>query len=56
MTPLERLALELPTTRGAHPAWVSSLWMEREVPAWLGDPRHDRRAGTPALVPRRRPE
>ena len=38
MTPLEQLALELPTTRGAHPAWVSSLWMGREVPAWLGDP------------------
>lgn len=38
MTPLEQLALEMPTTRGAHPAWVSSLWMGREVPAWLGDP------------------
>lgn len=38
MTPIERLALELPITRGAHPAWVSSRWMGREVPAWLGDP------------------
>lgn len=38
MTPIERLALELPIMRGAHPAWVSSLWMGREVPAWLGDP------------------
>lgn len=38
MTPIERLALELPITRGAHPAWVSSLWMGREVPAWLGEP------------------
>lgn len=38
MTPIEQLALELPITRGAHPAWVSSLWMGREVPAWLGDP------------------
>lgn len=38
MTPIEQLALEMPTTRGAHPAWVSSLWMGREVPAWLGDP------------------
>lgn len=38
MTPLEQLALEMPITRGARPAWVSSLWMGREVPAWLGDP------------------
>lgn len=38
MSPLEQLALELPSMRGAHPAWVSSLWMGREVPAWLGDP------------------
>ena len=38
MTPIEQLALEMPTTRGAHPAWVSSLWMGREVPAWLADP------------------
>ena len=38
MTPIEQLALEMPNTRGAHPAWVSSLWMGREVPAGLGDP------------------
>lgn len=38
MTLLEQLALEMPITRGARPAWVSSLWMGREVPAWLGDP------------------
>jgi len=38
VTPLEQLALEMPITRGAHPAWVSSLWIGREVPAWLGDP------------------
>ena len=38
MSPLEQLALELPIMRGANPAWVSSLWMEREVPAWLADP------------------
>lgn len=38
MTPIKQLALEMPTTRGAHPAWVSNLWMGREVPAWLGDP------------------
>lgn len=38
MTPIEQLALELPITRGAHPAWVSSLWIGREVPAWLGTP------------------
>lgn len=38
MTPLEQLALELPTTRGAHPAWVSDIWMTREVPAWLSEP------------------
>lgn len=38
MTPLEQLALEMPTTRGAHPAWVSDMWITREVSAWLGDP------------------
>lgn len=38
MTPLEQLALEMPTTRGAHPAWVSDMWMRHEAPAWLGDP------------------
>lgn len=39
MNSLEQLALELPITRGARPAWVSSLWMGREVPAWLGEPQ-----------------
>lgn len=39
MSPLEQLALELPIMRGAHPAWVSALWMGREVPAWLREPQ-----------------
>lgn len=38
MSPLEQLALKLPIMRGANPAWASSLWMEREVPAWPADP------------------
>lgn len=38
MTPFEQLALELPITRGAHPAWVSTIWMT-EVPAWLREPQ-----------------
>lgn len=38
MSPLEQLALELPIMRGAHPAWVSNLWMT-EVPAWLREPQ-----------------
>lgn len=37
MTPLGQLALELPTTRGAHPAWVSDMWVT-EASAWLGEP------------------
>lgn len=39
MSSLEQLALELPITRGAHPAWVSTMWMTHEVPAWLGEPQ-----------------
>lgn len=38
MSPLEQLALELPVMRGAHPAWVSDLWMT-EAPAWLREPQ-----------------